>query len=103
MKRNLAQTPVVVYGVNLLLAGFGYYVLVRSLVRTDKSGRLAGAIGRDLKGNLSLAFYICGIVAAVYVNVWVAMAFYVAVAVIWFVPDRRMERAVEMAEERRGD
>ncbi len=100
---HLAQTPVVVYGVNLLLAGFGYYVLVRSLVRTDKSGRLAGAIGRDLKGNLSLAFYICGIVAAVYVNVWVAMAFYVAVAVIWFVPDRRMERAVEMAEERRGD
>ena len=95
---SFARVPVIVYGVNLLLAGFAYFILVASLKALDPQGRLAAAIGSDVKGKASLALYSTGLVSAVYVDRWVAMGCYVLVAVIWFIPDRRMERAVEAAE-----
>ncbi len=94
---HFARTPVVVYGVNLLLAGVSYFVLQRSLTRLDRQGRLAAAMAGDIKGRISPFLYVAGILAA-FVNVGVALGFYVLVALIWIVPDPRIERAVAAAE-----
>lgn len=94
---HFAQTPVVVYGVDLLLAGISFFLLQRTLLRIQPGGRLARAMAADIKGKLSPIFYIAGIGAA-FINVWAGMALYVLVALIWLVPDKRMEKAVREAE-----
>jgi uncharacterized membrane protein len=96
---HFAQTPVIVYGVNLLMAGLGYFILQKVLMRIDPQGRLARAVGIDVKGTTSVVLYVAGIVCG-FVNVWLAMGCYIAVALIWLIPDRRMERAVIDAESR---
>ena len=89
-----AALPVAIYGVVLLMAGLAYTVLVRLLIaRHGPHSVLATAIGRDFKGNVSLVAYLLAIVVAS-VNPWVACALYVAVAILWLVPDRRIERAL---------
>jgi uncharacterized membrane protein len=90
---DLARTPLVVYGVNLLAAAVAYYVLQLSIFRTPGGAVLREALGRDLKGKTSPAIYIAGILLA-YVNTWLAVACFVAVAVMWLVPDRRVERFI---------
>ena len=90
---DLARTPLVVYGVNLLAAAIAYYVLQRSIFRSPGGDRLRQALGRDLKGKISPAIYLAGILLA-FVHPLLAVACYVAVAVIWLVPDRRVERFV---------
>jgi TMEM175 potassium channel family protein len=93
-ENHAAPLPVAVYGGVLLAAGTAYYILVRALLRHhDKDSPLARAIGSDFKGRISLVFYAAGMALAFW-NVWVALALYVAVAVIWLVPDRRIERAL---------
>jgi uncharacterized membrane protein len=98
---GLAGTPVLVYGLNFLAAAIAYFVLQRTILGIQEpSGPLARAIGRDLKGKLSPLLYVCGCVAAGLSThkgdaaVWIAIAFYVAVAVMWLVPDRRIERTL---------
>ena len=89
--------PTASYGFVLLMAGFAYTLLQRAIVA--KNGRdsvLARAIGGDLKGNLSLVGYVAAIALA-YLNVWLATSLYVAVALMWLVPDRRIERALSGA------
>jgi len=89
-----AAWPVAVYGVVLLLAGFAYWLLVRALIaRHGADSVLATAIGNDFKGNVSLLAYVVAIPLA-FVNPWIACALYVAVAILWLVPDRRIERAL---------
>ena len=89
------KAPVVVYGLVLLLAAIAYLVLTRALLALHPSGsRLAIAIGSDRKGRLSTIAYVVGIVVAFFVA-WVAIAIYIGVAVVWLVPDRRIERVVE--------
>jgi uncharacterized membrane protein len=88
---DLARTPLVVYGVNLLAAAVAYYVLQLSILRTPGGAVLRQALGRDLKGKTSPAIYLAGIVLA-FVSSWLAVACYVAVAVMWLIPDRRVER-----------
>ncbi len=88
---ELARTPLVVYGVNLLAAAVAYYLLQLSILRLPSGAPLRRALGRDLKGKSSPVIYIAGILLA-FVNGWLAVACYVAVAVIWLVPDRRVER-----------
>ena len=74
------------------MAGLAYTILVRSLLaHHDKDSALARAIGRDRKGMLSLVLYAAGIGLS-FVQPWVANALYVTVAVIWLVPDARIER-----------
>jgi uncharacterized membrane protein len=90
---HYAQTPTMVYGVNLLMAGVAYYLLQLSLKRLDPHGYLDRALGRDLKGKLSPVLYVLGILAAL-VSTWLSVAFYVAVAAMWLVPDRRVERVI---------
>jgi uncharacterized membrane protein len=89
-----AAVPVAAYGGVLLFAGVAYWLLVRALIaRQGKDSVLAAAIGGDFKGNISIVAYLAAIPLA-FVDRWIASAFYVAVAILWLVPDRRIERAL---------
>jgi uncharacterized membrane protein len=84
--------PAAAYGLVALIAGFAYSILVRTLIRVNgRESAVARAIGSDLKGYASLVLYAAG-VALAFVSPWIAYALYVAVAVMWFVPDRRFAR-----------
>jgi uncharacterized membrane protein len=88
----LATLPVAVYGVVLLCAGVAYFILTRALLSVHgKASPLATAVGADLKGKISIIIYAVAI-ALCLVNSWIACALYVMVAVIWLVPDRRIEK-----------
>jgi uncharacterized membrane protein len=87
--------PVAIYGAILLMAGIAYDILTRTLIRLHGEGStLATAIGRDQKGAVSIAVYAAAIPLAFY-RPWIAAAGYVIVAVMWLVPDRRIERKIQ--------
>jgi uncharacterized membrane protein len=91
---DFARTPVVVYGVNLLAAAVAYYVLQLAVFHAEgETGLLREAVGSDLKGKLSPVLYLSGIAAA-FITPWLAVAAFTIVAIIWLVPDRRLERYV---------
>lgn len=91
---SLATLPVLVYGVNLLAAAVSYTFLQRRLIRIQGEGsRLARAINNDAKGKWSMTLYLLGC-AGTFLSVWISVAVYVAVAALWIIPDRRIERAV---------
>jgi len=95
---GFAPTPTAAYGVVLLMAGLAYYILQRVIIRSQGKGSLlAQAVGRDLKGNASVILLAIGVPAAFW-QPWVAYGCYVAVAVMWFIPDSRIERAVAARE-----
>ena len=86
--------PTALYGIDLLLAAVAYFVLQRTLINGQGSdGPLASAIGRDWKGKLSPVLYLAGILASFWVP-YVGVAAFVVAALIWLVPDRRVERFV---------
>jgi len=94
-ENHFAPVPVAVYGVDLALCALAYYILVvelRHLHGADTT--FAKAVGRDRKGKISLAIYIAGVLLT-FVSQWIGVALYVAVAMIWFVPDKRFERLIE--------
>jgi uncharacterized membrane protein len=101
-ENEFARWPTMVYGANLLACALAYVVLQRRIVIAEgPGGSLARAIGPDLKGKLSPLFYLAGIAAA---SLWwpaIGMALFVLAALIWLIPDRRIERAVE--PDRRGE
>jgi len=89
-----APVPTAVYGVAFLMPGCAYYLLVRAMLRVEgQQSTLARAVGRDLKGKGSLLVYAAG-VALAFIEPRGAIALYVAVALIWLIPDRRIERAL---------
>ena len=91
-EHHTAALPTAVYGVLLLMAGVAYWVLVHTIVRCEgPASKLRQAIGRDLKGNLSIAIYAAGVGLA-FVNPWISDALYVTVVLMWLVPDRRIEK-----------
>ena len=91
-ENHFAPLPVALYGVILLMAGFAYWVLARAIVATDgPDSLLSKAIGKDRKGTLSVVLYLVAI-PLTFVNVWLAEAIYVGVALVWLIPDRRIER-----------
>jgi len=93
-ENHFAALPVALYGLVLLMAAVSYTLLVRALLaRHGPDSLLAKAIGSDLKGNLSLAAYVLAILVAS-TNRWIACAIYVAVALVWLVPDLRIERVL---------
>jgi uncharacterized membrane protein len=98
---KLARTPVVAYGVNLLAAAVAYFVLQTVIVRSEGRGSaLHRAIGRDVKGKASPFLYLAGILCALLaddstkIGAYLAIGFFVFVAIIWLIPDRRIERAI---------
>src|SRR6478609_10655091 len=85
---EFARDPVIVYGLNLLGAAVAYYVLQLTIIRAEgPDSRLSEALGRDLKGKLSPLFYLVGIAGA-FVTPYLGVAAFVAVALMWLVPDR---------------
>jgi len=95
-----AAWPVATYGVVLLMAALAYTLLVRALVaRHGADSVLASAIGRDVKGKASIACYVLGVLLAPLVSRWLAFALYTVVALVWLVPDLRIERALAAHEE----
>ncbi len=92
---RLARTPVVVYGVNLLAAGTAYFLLQHFMARVPGNGaRMREVFGRTGKEIASIVLYVVGIALA-FVEPWLAMVPYAAVALMWLVPDRRVERWLE--------
>jgi uncharacterized membrane protein len=92
---GFAATAVALYGGVLLMAALAYTVLVRALLaRHGRDSLLARAIGSDLKGNLSIAGYVLGIVLALTVSRWLGLGLFTTVALVWLVPDLRIERAL---------
>ena len=93
-ENHLAPVPVALYGGLLIMAAVAYTILMTFLVRHEgPDSALAHAMGRDVKGKLSLVIYAAGIGLA-FADTRASIALYVAVAIIWFVPDRRVERVI---------
>ncbi len=91
-ENHAAVAPVALYGCVLLLAGIAYFILVRAIIAVEgRNSLLARAVGFDIKGIASIILYLCGIAAALF-SAFAAQLFYVAVALMWLVPDRRIER-----------
>lgn len=90
---QFAPLPTAIYGIVLLFAAIAYTILQTALIAANggKESFLAGALGSDLKGRVSIVSYAAGIALA-FVNHWIAVALYVFVAIIWLVPDTRIEK-----------
>jgi uncharacterized membrane protein len=93
-ENHFAAAPVAAYGIDLLACSIAYFVLQRVLLASEgPSSLLAQAVGRDVKGQASTVVYVLGI-ALSFVDRWFGVAAYVAVALLWLVPDRRVVRAL---------
>ena len=92
-ENHLAPIPTAIYGVLLLMAAISYTILQTKIVRHEdgENELLASAVGGDLKGKASMLCYAVGIPLA-FVSSWISIGLYVLVAVIWFIPDRRIEK-----------
>lgn len=91
-ENHFVALPVACYGIVLLLAAIAYFILTRVLVAyhgTDST--LATAIGRDSKGKISMVIYAIAVILA-FVVPWLACLLYVSVAILWLIPDRRLEK-----------
>ena len=93
-ENHFAPLPTAVYGASLLMPAIAYTLLARAIIRRHGTdAKLAKAIGRDFKGWISLACYTLAVPLALYYP-WLACAIYVAVALIWFLPDPRIEKTL---------
>jgi uncharacterized membrane protein len=99
---HLAPTPTAVYGFVLLMAAVAYWLLQNLIIRRQgPNSLLAAAIGKDWKGKLSPVLYLAAIPLA-FINPWISSSLYVLVAILWFLPDRRIERMLERAKAERA-
>lgn len=97
-ENHFAPVPTALYGVVLLLAAIAYTILQQAITASHgRDSLLAYAVGRDIKGKLSLLLYAIAVPAAFF-QAWIAGALYALVAFIWLIPDRRIERALTEKE-----
>jgi uncharacterized membrane protein len=93
-RHYLMPVPTAIYGAVLIMAAIAYTILLLTLIRANGiHSLLARAVGSDFKGRASIALYAVGIAGA-FVNTWVSDACYVAVAIMWLIPDRRIEKRI---------
>ena len=93
-ENHFAELPVAMYGIILLCAAIAYFILTRLLIaHHGKDSTLARALGQDIKGKVSPIFYIAAIPLA-FVRPWMAWSLYVIVAIMWLIPDRRIEKVI---------
>lgn len=94
-ENNFAAAPVAVYGCVLLMAAISYFVLQYAiLAEHGKNSLLAQAIGKDFKGKLSLLLYGCAVLSTPF-HEWAAEAIYACVALMWLIPDKRIEKVLK--------
>jgi uncharacterized membrane protein len=97
-ENHFAPMPSALYGAVLFMAAIAYWILEQTLIASEGSASvLKTAVGKDWKGKLSPLFYIVAIASTFWVQ-WVAQACYVLVALIWLVPDRRIEHVLQRRE-----
>jgi uncharacterized membrane protein len=91
-ENHFEQYPVALYGMVMLMAGVAYYILTLTLIRHHgNDSPLRAAVGNEVKGVISVVMYAVAMLLS-FANRWLALAIYVAVALMWLVPDRRIER-----------
>jgi uncharacterized membrane protein len=96
-ENHFAALPVAVYAFDLMMCGLAWTILQVQIIRLHgHESTLARAVGADLKGKVSLGAYVLAIPVALWGYPWLAGALLVAVALIWFIPDRRIERTLEL-------
>ncbi|MFL6286757.1 MAG: TMEM175 family protein [Pyrinomonadaceae bacterium] len=94
-ENHFAPLPTAIYGGVMLAASIAYYILQRMIIAEQgPHSKLKAAVGRDVKGKLSPLIYVAAIVSA-FVNQWVSEALYVLVALMWLIPDRRIESKLD--------
>jgi uncharacterized membrane protein len=97
-ENHFAPMPSALYGAVLLLAAAAYWLLQQTIIASEgPASVLKSAVGGDWKGKLSPVVYLLAIASAFWVQ-WLAQALYVLVALIWLIPDRRIERALQRGE-----
>ena len=102
-ENHLATIPTAVYGFVLLMAAIAYLVLQRTIIAKEgRESLLAQAIGKDHKGKISALLYLAAIPLA-FVNSWIAGGLYVFAALLWLIPDPRIEHKLEKREERKQE
>ncbi len=95
-ERGVTVFPVTAFGIVLFMAAIFYWVLERSLIAAEGAeSEIAKAVGAKHKEWISMIFYVVGLMAAFLVSPFVSVALYVAVAVLWLIPDRRFERRLQ--------
>ena len=93
-ENHVASTPVAVYGLVLLMSGIAYYILQKVIINNHEDDfALRKAIGKNIKGTLSLFLYTVGLLLS-FVNTWLAIACYIIVAIMWVIPDKRIEKNI---------
>ncbi|MFM9873377.1 MAG: TMEM175 family protein [Fimbriimonadaceae bacterium] len=93
-ENHFAQTPATLYGTNLLICGLAYFFLQTSIIQAHgPDSELKKAIGSDWKGKSSPILYSAGILLGL-INQWFGIAIYIAIAAMWFIPDRRIEKSL---------
>jgi uncharacterized membrane protein len=93
-ENHFAPRPVALYGVVLLMAGIAYFILAQALIRHHgRDSPLAVALGNDFKGKVSVAIYAVAVPLS-FASHWLALGLYVFVAIMWLIPDRRIERVL---------
>lgn len=94
-ENHFLKLPVALYGVILFMAAVAYYILQITIIsHQGKNSILAKAVGKDIKGKLSPVLYVVAICFSFFLQ-WISQAIYVFVAVMWLIPDRRIERAIQ--------
>lgn len=94
-ENHFSSSPVALYGIVLLMAALSYPILLQSLIKLHgKDSLLATSIGKDFKGKISITIYCVGILMSFF-NSWIGFALYCLVAIIWFIPDSRIEKRIE--------
>ncbi|TYQ25741.1 TMEM175 family protein [Pseudanabaena sp. UWO310] len=89
-----SAVPVALYGVVLMMSAIAYYILSRLLIsHHGQDSTLAIALGRDFKGKISVVIYALAVLLS-FLNPWLSLMLYVAVAIMWLIPDRRIERTL---------
>lgn len=96
-ENHFTKNTVALYGVVLMMAAVSYTILSLSLIHNRKNNDLAAALGSDRKGKVSMALYALAIILAFFIPV-VSLGLYAAVAVIWFIPDQRIESRLQKQE-----
>ena len=93
-ENHFAPAPVSLYGVIMLMAAIAYYILQQTIIaRQGKDSLLSRAVGKDIKGKISPILYSIAIPAA-FLNQWISGGIYIFVALMWLVPDKRIERVI---------
>ena len=93
-EHHLEPVPISVYGFVLLMSGVAFFILQNTIIKYhDEDFTLRKAVGKDYKGKLSIVIYLIGLILS-FINPWIAVSCYVFVAIMWIVPDRRIEKNI---------